>query len=57
MDNLDELKFTGYEPKPVMAAKMDQLVEVIKELQLEVAKLKLANEPAKKTAKAAKTEE
>lgn len=57
MDNLDELKFTGYEPKPVMAAKMDQLVEVIKELQIKVAKLELGNEPAKKTAKAVKTEE
>lgn len=57
MDNLDELKFTGYEPKPVMAAKMDRLVEVIKDLQIKIAKLELANEPVKKTAKAAKTEE
>lgn len=57
MDNLDELKFTGYEPKPVMAAKMDQLVEVIKDLQIKIAKLELVNEPVKKTAKAAKTEE
>ena len=54
---MEELKFSGYDPKPVMEAKLNKLIDVIKELQLEVAKLKLANEPAKKTAKAAKTEE
>lgn len=51
------LKFTGYEPNPVMAQKMGELVTAVKELQLEVAKLKLAAEPAKKAAKTAKVEE
>jgi hypothetical protein len=51
------LEFTGYEPKPVLAQKMDEVVAVIKELQLEVAKLKLAAEPAKKAVKTAKVEE
>ena len=54
---MEELRFSGYDPKPVMEAKLNQMLEIIKELQIEVAKLKLANEPVKKTAKAAKTEE
>lgn len=53
---MEELKFSGYDPKPVMEAKLNKLLEVIKELQLEVAKLKLANESGKKPSKA-KTEE
>lgn len=53
---MDELKFSGYDPKPVMEAKLNKMLEVIKELQLEVAKLKLAAEPVKKTTKVAKTE-
>ena len=57
MDELEKLKFSGYDPKPVMEAKLNRMLEIIKELQIEVAKLKLANEPVKKTAKAAKTEE
>lgn len=57
MDELDKLKFSGYDPKPVMEAKLNQMLEIIKELQIKVAKLELANEPVKKTAKAAKTEE
>ena len=54
---MDDLKFSGYDPKPVMEAKLNKLIDVIKELQIKVAKLEQANEPAKKTAKAAKTEE
>ena len=54
---MDDLKFSGYDPKPVMEAKLNKMLDVIKELQLEVAKLKLASEPAKKTTKVAKTEE
>lgn len=54
---MDELKFSGYDPKPVMEAKLNKLIDIIKELQLKVAKLELTNEPAKKTAKSAKTEE
>lgn len=58
MSKLDDLKFTGYEPKPVMAAKMDGLVEAIKELQEKIAKLEAGGEVAKKTsAKAVKTAE
>lgn len=56
MSNLDQLKFTGYEPKPVMAAKMDGLVEAIKELQEKIAKLE-AGEVAKKATKTAKAAE
>ena len=51
-----DLEFTGYEPKPVMSQKMEVLVKAIKELQIEVFKLKLGNESVKKTPKA-KTEE
>ena len=57
MSKLDDLKFTGYEPKPVMAAKMDGLVEVIKELQEKIAKIEAGGEVAKKTTKAAKAAE
>lgn len=58
MSDLDQLKFTGYEPKPVMAAKMDGLVEAIKELQEKIAKLEAGGEVAKKpTTKAAKSAE
>lgn len=54
---MEDLKFSGYDPKPVMEAKLNKLIEVIKELQIKVAKLELGNEPAKKTAKVVKTEE
>lgn len=57
MSDLDQLKFTGYEPKPVMAAKMDGLVGAIKELQEKIAKLEAGGEVAKKTSKAAKVAE
>lgn len=57
MDSIEDLKFSGYDPKPVMEGKLNKLIEVIKELQIKVSKLELANEPAKKTAKAAKIEE
>lgn len=48
-------KFTGYEPRGVMQLKMNRLIDVINTLQIEVEKLKLAAEPAKKSTK--KTEE
>lgn len=54
---MDDLTFSGYDPKPVMENKLNRMLDLIKELQLKVAKLELAAEPAKKTAKAAKTEE
>ena len=55
---MEELRFSGYDPKPVMEAKLNQMLEIIKELQIKVAKLELATEPVKKTTvKAAKTEE
>lgn len=54
---MEDLKFSGYDPKPVMEAKLNKLIEVIKELQIKVAKLELVNESVKKTAKAVKTEE
>ena len=54
---MEELRFSGYDPKPVMEAKLNQMLEIIKELQIKVAKLEQSNEPVKKTAKAAKTEE
>lgn len=57
MSDLDQLKFTGYEPKPVMAAKMDGLVGAIKELQEKIAKLEAGGEVAKKTTKTAKVAE
>lgn len=57
MSDLDQLKFTGYEPKPVMAAKMDGLVGAIKELQEKIAKLESGGEVAKKTTKTAKVAE
>ncbi len=54
---MDDLKFSGYDPKPVMEAKLNKMLELIKELQLKVAKLKLPAQPATNTAKVAKTEE
>lgn len=57
MSDLDQLKFTGYEPKPVMAAKMEGLVEAIKDLQEKIAKLEAGGEVAKKTTKTAKAAE
>ena len=48
---MEELRFSGYDPKPVMEAKLNQMLEIIKELQIKVAKLELAAEP-KKTVKA-----
>lgn len=54
---MEDLKFSGYDPKPVMESKLNKLIDVIKELQLEVAKLKLANESGKKAAKAVKETE
>lgn len=57
MSDLDQLKFTGYEPKPVMAAKMEGLVEAIKDLQEKIAKLESGGEVAKKATKTAKAAE
>lgn len=52
---MEKIEFSGYEPRPVLASKMAQLVKIVEELQIEVAKLKLAAESTKKSAK--KTEE
>ena len=55
---MEELRFSGYDPKPVMEAKLNKLIDIINKLEIKVAKLELAAEPVKKTtAKAAKTEE
>lgn len=55
---MEELRFSGYDPKPVMESKLNKLIEVIKGLQVKIEKLEQAAEPVKKTtAKAAKTEE
>jgi len=55
---MEELRFSGYDPKPVMEAKLNKLIDIIAKLEIKVAKLELAAEPVKKTtAKAAKTEE
>ena len=47
----EKLVFTGFEPKAATAHKMKQLVDMVYALQIEVEKLKLAAEPAKKAAK------
>ena len=52
---MEELRFSGYDPKPVMEAKLNTLIDIISKLEIKVAKLELAAEP-KKTVKA-KTEE
>ena len=57
MSDLDQLKFTGYEPKPVMAAKMEGLVKAIKDLQEKIAKLEAGGEVVKKTTKTSKVAE
>ena len=55
---MEELRFSGYDPKPVMGAKLNKLIDIINKLEIKVAKLELAAEPVKKTTtKAAKTEE
>lgn len=48
-------KFTGFEPRGVMQLRLNEMLEAINQLQIEVEKLKLAAEPAKKSTK--KTEE
>lgn len=52
---MEKIEFSGYEPRPVLSGKLAKLVKMVEELQIEVAKLKLANEAPKKSAK--KTEE
>lgn len=42
----EELKFSGYEPRPVMSAKLQELLDIVKQLQIDVEKLKLGS-PAK----------
>lgn len=54
---MEELRFSGYDPKPVMEAKLNKLIDIINKLEIKVAKLELAAEPVKKPVKAAKVEE
>lgn len=54
---MEKMEFTGFEPRQIIASKLNALVEQITELQLEVNKLKSTAEPVKKSTKAAKAEE
>lgn len=56
-EDMENIEFTGYEPKPIMAQKMAKLVEEIVAIRAEVEKLKSAAEPVKKSTKATKAEE
>lgn len=47
----EELKFSGYEPRPIMSAKLQELLDMVKQLQIDVEKLKLGS-PAPKASKA-----
>ena len=53
---MEKLRFSGYDPKPVMEAKLNKILDIIEELQAKVEELEKAA-PAKKAVKAAKTEE
>lgn len=54
---MEKLRFSGYDPKPVMEAKLNKILDIIEELQAEVEKIKQSAEPAKKTVKAKPAEE
>lgn len=43
----EELQFSGYEPRPVLSRKLQEMLEIVKQLQIEVEKLKLNAEPKK----------
>ena len=45
-------KLSGFEPRPVVAERINQLEDLVEKLQIEIEKLKLS-EPAKKATKKA----